>query len=80
MRFAAELSPTIMPVQGDAAAEALTLAEEQLRKSALRGSLLLITDGVPAEQLPKLAAYHKNGGAPVQILAVAASTGRPGTT
>ena len=36
---------------------------------------MLITDGVSAEQLPPLAAYHKNGGAPVQILAVAVSSG-----
>jgi Ca-activated chloride channel family protein len=74
-RFAAELSPAIMPMQGDAPAEALTLAEEQLRKSGLRGSVLLITDGVPAEQLPQLAAYRKSGGVPVQLLAVAADPG-----
>jgi Ca-activated chloride channel homolog len=76
-RFAAELSPAIMPMQGDAPAEALALAEEQLRKSGLRGSVLLITDGVPAEQLPQLAAYRKHGGVPVQLLAVAADPGAP---
>jgi Ca-activated chloride channel family protein len=76
-RFAAELSPAIMPMPGDAAAEALALAEEQLRKSGLRGSILLITDGVPAEQLPRLAAYRKGGGVPVQLLAVAAASGVP---
>jgi Ca-activated chloride channel homolog len=76
-RFAAELSPAIMPMQGDAAAETLALAEEQLRKSGLRGSVLLITDGVPAEQLPQLAAYRKQGGVPVQLLAVAAAPGVP---
>jgi Ca-activated chloride channel homolog len=75
--FATELSPPIMPVQGNGAAEALALAEEQLRKSGLRGSILLITDGVPAVQLPQLAAYHTHDGAPVQILAVAASAGVP---
>jgi len=76
-RFAAELSPTIMPVAGDVAGEALVLSQEQLRKSGLRGSMLLITDGVSAEQLPQLATYQKNGGAPVQILSVAASAGVP---
>jgi Ca-activated chloride channel family protein len=76
-RFAAELSPAIMPVQGDAAAEALALADEQLRKSGLRGSVLLITDGIAAEQLPQLAAYRKGGGVPVQLLAVAAAPGVP---
>jgi Ca-activated chloride channel family protein len=74
-RFAAELSPVIMPIEGEAAAEALTLAEQQLRKSGLPGSTLFITDGVPAEQLPQLTAYRKNGGAPVQLLAVAADPG-----
>jgi Ca-activated chloride channel homolog len=76
-RFAAELSPSIMPVAGDVADEALAVSQEQLRKSGLRGSMLLITDGVSAEQLPQLAASHKNGGAPVEILAVAASAGVP---
>jgi Ca-activated chloride channel homolog len=76
-RFAAELSPAIMPMEGDAAAEALTLAEQQLRASGLRGSILLMTDGVPAEQLPQLAAHHNHGGAPVQLLAVAAPSGIP---
>jgi Ca-activated chloride channel family protein len=76
-RFGAELSPAIMPMPGDALAEALALADQQLRKSGLRGSILLITDGVPAEQLPQLAAHRKNGGAPVQLLAVAAPPGVP---
>jgi Mg-chelatase subunit ChlD len=76
-RFAAELSPAIMPMPGDAPAEALLLAAEQLRKSGLRGSILLITDGVPAEQLPQLAAHRKQGGVPVQLLAVAAEPGVP---
>jgi Ca-activated chloride channel homolog len=76
-RFAADLSPAIMPMQGDAPAEALTLAAEQLRKSGLRGSILLITDSVPAEQLPQLSAYRKSAGVPVQLLAVAADPGIP---
>jgi Ca-activated chloride channel homolog len=74
-RFAAELSPAIMPVEGDVPAEALALAEEQLGKAGLRGSILLITDGVPTAQLPPLAAYRKRGGVPVQLLAVAAPPG-----
>jgi Ca-activated chloride channel family protein len=76
-RFAAELSPTIMPMQGDVPAEALTLAAEQLRKSGLRGSILLISDSVPAEQLPQLSAYRKSGGVPVQLFAGAADPGIP---
>jgi Ca-activated chloride channel family protein len=76
-RFATELSPTIMPMEGDAAPEALALADQQLRTSGLRGSILLITDGIPAEQLPQLATHRKSGGAPVQILTVAAPPGVP---
>jgi Mg-chelatase subunit ChlD len=76
-RFAAEVSPAIMPVEGEVTGEALALAEEQLHQSGLRGSILLITDGVPAEQLPQLAALRKRGGVPVQLLAMAASPGVP---
>jgi Mg-chelatase subunit ChlD len=76
-RFAAELSPAVMPMPGDASAEALALAAEQLRKSDRRGSILLITDGVVPEQLPQLAAFRRAGGVPIQILAVAAPPGAP---
>jgi MoxR-like ATPase len=74
-RFATTLSPAIMPVRGDVPAEALVLAQEQLRRSGRRGSILLIADSIAAEQLPQLAAYRKRGGAPVQLLAVAAPPG-----
>jgi Ca-activated chloride channel family protein len=76
-RVAAELSPAIMPLEGDAPGEALVLAAEQLGTSGLRGSILLITDGVPPEQLAQLAAYRKDGGAPVQIFAMVAPQGVP---
>jgi Ca-activated chloride channel family protein len=76
-RFAAELSPVIMPMPGEETAEALALAEEQLRRAEIRGSVLLITDGVPAEQLPHLIARRKQVGSPVQLLAVAAEPGVP---
>lgn len=75
VQFAAELYPAIIPMQGDSSAEALAIAEEQLRKPGLRGSILLITDGVLAEQLPQLVAYRKSGGVPVQLLAVSAPPG-----
>ena len=74
---AAELSPAIMPVEGDVAGQALALANQQLQKSRQRGSILLVTDSVAAEQLPLLTAYRQNGGAPVHILAVAGEPGVP---
>ena len=74
---AAELSPAIMPVEGDVAGQALALANQQLQKSRQRGSILLVTDSVAADQLPLLTAYRQNGGAPVHILAVAGEPGVP---
>jgi Ca-activated chloride channel family protein len=76
-RFAAELAPGIMPMPGDAPAQGLALGAEQHRKSGRRGSILLITDGVPDEHLPQLAAYRQRGGVPVQLLAVAVPPGTP---
>lgn len=44
--FAGELHPKIMPVEGDAADQALELAQAQLTTSGLAGSVLLVTDQV----------------------------------
>jgi Ca-activated chloride channel family protein len=74
---AAELVPAIMPVEGDATGQALVLANQQLQKSRLRGSTLLVTDSVVADQLPLLTAYHQHGGVPVHLLAVAGEPGVP---
>jgi Ca-activated chloride channel family protein len=74
---AAELSPSIMPVEGDVAGQALALANQQLQKSRLQGSVLLVTDSVAADQLPLLTAYRQQGGAPVHLLAVAGEPGVP---
>jgi Ca-activated chloride channel family protein len=75
--FAMELSPEIMPVEGDAVGEALSLADDQLRTSGQPGSILLITDSIPGNQLQALEAHRKNRGSPVHILAVAADEGVP---
>src|SRR5262245_42572418 len=76
-RFAADLSPDVMPMQGDAPGEALALAQEQIARSGLPGSILLVTDGIPPGERPRLAAHRSQKGAPVQILAVAADAGVP---
>jgi Ca-activated chloride channel family protein len=55
----------------------LTLADQQLQKSHLRGSVLLVTDSVTADQLPVLTAYRQHGGAPVHLLAVGGEPGVP---
>jgi len=75
--FTADLSPGVMPVEGDVAGQALALANQQLQQADRRGSILLVTDSVAAEQLPLLTAQRQNGGAPVHILAVAAAPGVP---
>lgn len=53
--FAAELSPNIMPVEGDVAAAALRLASKQLADAGLPGSVLLMADSIAPDQLPGLA-------------------------
>jgi len=70
--FAAELDPAIMPLEGDAAAEAVELANERLRKAGTAGSILLIADAVSADQLGALRQQRDAGGAPAHLLAMAA--------
>ena len=80
-QFASELSPEIMPIEGDAAAEAVALANRLLQDAGLPGSILLMADGIAADQWAGLAYQHSNGGAPVQLFAVAAGpevAGAPG--
>lgn len=52
--FAAELSPKIMPVEGDAAAAAVRFASQQLADSGLPGSVLLMADSIVPDQLAEL--------------------------
>lgn len=70
--FAAELDPRIMPRDGDAAAAAVALANERLAGSGLPGSILLIADDVSPDQLEGLRQQRAQGGASVQLLAMAA--------
>jgi Ca-activated chloride channel homolog len=75
--FADQLSPDMMPRMGDVAAEALTLADEQIRSAQQPGSIVWMTDGVEANQLDGLKTYRKRGGAPIHLLAVAGDAGLP---
>ncbi len=63
VNFASELSPSVMPVEGDVAADALKLADAILKESGQAGWLLWAADAAPTG----LAAPH----APVSVLAVA---------
>ncbi len=69
--FANELSPEIMPTQGDALTEAVLLASDRLKKAGISGSILLITDAVAGDQLQELAGSQKGNTYPVHILAIA---------
>lgn len=44
--FAADLSPAVMPSDGDAAAEAYALAGKELQRAGAAGSILMITDSL----------------------------------
>jgi Ca-activated chloride channel family protein len=72
--FAAEISPDILPKEGDAVASAVALANARLKAAGLPGSIVLFADSVAPDQLDGLKQQGANGGAPVQILAVAAGT------
>ena len=65
--FAQALQPKIMPQEGDAAADALRLAERTL-KDAGSGSILWITDSVAPEQLVSLKAWRAASKVPVRLL------------
>ena len=73
--FASELSPEVMPEEGDDPAGAIELASSMISDAQLGGSILLIVDSIPGEieeQLKKLSL----GIHPIQILAVAARPGK----
>jgi len=67
--FAADLSAKVMPRQGNAAAEALTLAAQQLTHAKTSGSILFITDDLP-ESLILSAKGHARQ---VQVLGITGS-------
>lgn len=70
-QLAAALEPSIMPVEGDALADALSLAQAQLDAFTGAGSVIVITDAIPGNQLAGLAEHET--GVPVQLLATVAS-------
>lgn len=71
--FAAALNPKIMPQPGDDVSAAIAMANQRLKKAAVPGSIVLITDAIDASQHSALAAIAKQGGVDVHILAMAAA-------
>jgi Mg-chelatase subunit ChlD len=69
--FAGEVSPAIMPLEGDDPMGAIRLAQRQLDESGQPGSILLVTDGLQFSDLEPMRTHVRAGGAPVHILAIA---------
>jgi Ca-activated chloride channel family protein len=65
-----DLTPELMPEDGDALVAALTLAEQVLAKNGVAGSALVMTDNVAPHQVQSLAATKID--LPVQFLSVQA--------
>jgi Ca-activated chloride channel family protein len=68
--MAAELDPSVMPVDGDHLNEALELARQQFDRSQSDGSILVITDSIDESQLDQLTKYRQNDSPPAQVLAM----------
>lgn len=75
--FAGELSPDIMPEEGDHPEKALALAAQLLKKNDQPGSILLIADAIDPGQINAFEEHRKTTGIPVHIFAVAAEKGVP---
>ncbi|NJN47631.1 MAG: VWA domain-containing protein [Candidatus Competibacteraceae bacterium] len=71
-QFAAELTPEIMPRDGDDPLAAIDLALNEFERAAVPGSVLLITDGLPADSDSSVAERAQAAGISLHVLAVAA--------
>lgn len=70
--FAGDLSPKLMPREGDDPLAALRLAQQQLDKTAQPGTILFITDELGTEALAAMGTHRKKGGAPIHVWAAVA--------
>ena len=70
--FALDLSPELMPKEGDDAPAALKLAEQQLDKGGLPGAVLFITGELNDDAVAAFGAHRKKGGAPIHVWAATA--------
>jgi len=72
--FAADLSPELMPKEGDDAPAALKLAERQLDRGGQPGAILFITDELGDEAVAAIGVHRKRGGVPVHVWAAKAES------
>ncbi|MEE8525522.1 MAG: VWA domain-containing protein [Thermoanaerobaculia bacterium] len=75
--FLAALGSDLMPVAGKAPARALALAEELLADETVPGSILFLTDGIAAEQVPAFVDHGQRSDDEVLVLAVGTRDGGP---
>jgi Ca-activated chloride channel family protein len=68
-----DLTPELMPVDGDALEEALHLAEQVLARSGVPGSVLVIADNVSPSQAQALSTVEI--ALPVQFLSIQSQSG-----
>ena len=61
-----DLTPELMPADGDALAEALQLAEQVLQRAGVPGSVLVMADGVAPSQVDSISAAPSS--LPIQFL------------
>lgn len=66
--FANELSPEIMPSEGDDFSEAIQLANEQLRSAGRSGSIVVFADRIAPAEIDKLDQDLTSGMAPVHFI------------
>lgn len=66
----AELSPDIMPREGNDVGRAVALAQAQLERSGQTGSILLVADGIDEAGRAALAEHRARGGVPVHVFGV----------
>ncbi|MEM1451467.1 MAG: VWA domain-containing protein [Planctomycetota bacterium] len=75
--FLTELSPEIMPADGDSAARAVEVAARHLESSGFPGSVLLVTDGVLSDETEVIRGLRERGGPPVHVWGIAADASAP---
>jgi Ca-activated chloride channel family protein len=71
------LQTDLMPVAGRKPAAALAVAEDLLSRESIPGSILFVTDGFPAAELPTFATRAKAGGNGILALAIGTPEGGP---
>ena len=75
--YLAALETDIMPAAGKDAAAALNLAEEMLEPDEVPGSILFITDGIPADSIPAFTEHQETSLDELLVLGVGTSEGGP---